>query len=232
MTEIASFVYDGEEVLFETSSRMWNLNAMHRATGSMPNKAPAQWLRTQSAQEICAALAQEGNYADLHSFTVKTREGRNGGTWAMPELALAYAHYLNPRFYIACNRWMLAQLDQPLPMITNDQLLAALNALTTEVAALRARIDALEAKPARTQQIVTDDLGEAIFVVLAAHGGGPMSTEEIRGALRRGGVPFTQASQIKTKLRRMAERGLLFKHGRALYALFPAVEPYEDQEAL
>lgn len=103
--------YHGQDVAFDPATQMWNLNAMHRAAGGDAGKAPAHWLRGQQPQELIAALGRRLNYTNLYSL-VETREGRNGGTWAHWQIAAAYAHWLNPDFYLEWNEWALAYSQQ------------------------------------------------------------------------------------------------------------------------
>ena len=159
MTELVVFEYEGEEVRFDPAAQMWNLNVMHRAAGSERSKEPSRWLNQAQTQDLLAALT-EAETTCLNgsiSVLVETREGRNGGTWALPVLALAYAHYLLPKFYIACNRWMLER-------VTGQQISGApsgrakvearLNALEAEVAQLKA--ERAQRKAERAQQPALD----------------------------------------------------------------------------
>ena len=61
----------------------FNLNALHKASGLGTNKAPAQWLRTQTAKSLLAELEKD--------------EGRNGGTFAHELLAIEYAGWISSR---------------------------------------------------------------------------------------------------------------------------------------
>ena len=86
MTELVVFEYEGEEVRFDPAAQMWNLNVMHRAAGSERSKEPSRWLNQAQTQDLLAALT-EAETTCLNgsiSVLVETREGRNGGTWALP----------------------------------------------------------------------------------------------------------------------------------------------------
>ncbi|MEI6181348.1 MAG: KilA-N domain-containing protein [Chloroflexales bacterium] len=106
-----TFEYQGNGVAFDPDARMWNLNAMHQASGSEPSKAPRFWVRQQQTQELLAALFADETVSQAHSF-IETREGRNGGTWAHWQIAAAYAHYLDARFYLQWNRWAMERAQQ------------------------------------------------------------------------------------------------------------------------
>ena len=67
----------------------FNLNALHKASGLGTNKAPAQWLRTQTAKSLLAELEKE-----TVQICIVSDEGRNGGTFAHELLAIEYAGWI------------------------------------------------------------------------------------------------------------------------------------------
>jgi len=77
----------------------FNLNAIHKASGEGGNKAPAQWLRTQSAQELVAEMEKQTMQKCIVSI-----EGRKGGTYAHEILAVEYAGWIRPDFRIIVNQ--------------------------------------------------------------------------------------------------------------------------------
>lgn len=77
----------------------FNLNALHKASGLNVNKAPSQWLRTQTAQELISHLEKE----TMQICTVSS-EGRNGGTFAHELLAVSYAGWISPAFQLQVNQ--------------------------------------------------------------------------------------------------------------------------------
>jgi hypothetical protein len=72
-----------------------NLTDMWKAAGSPPHKYPALWLRTQLAIELVEALTSIMRGAHI----IETHRGRWGGTWVIPNLAIAYAKHLSPHFH-------------------------------------------------------------------------------------------------------------------------------------
>jgi hypothetical protein len=158
----------------------------------------------------------------IQAGLVETREGRTGGTWAHWQLAAAYAHYLDPRFYLQWNEWAIERMMGRNPDLSN----------------LEARIAALEAAQRKEQvSVPTIDAdsplhpqAQAILAALAAVGGGPLSTAEIRGALMRAGVGFTQTDQVKTRLNRMAQRGQIVRVGRGCYLLIIPGKNEQDRQ--
>lgn len=62
-------------------------------------KNPYEWLRLPATQDYLAALARKyGNIPYL-----KTRRGKNGGTWLHPKLAVPFARWLDVDFSVWCD---------------------------------------------------------------------------------------------------------------------------------
>jgi hypothetical protein len=82
-----------------------NLTEMWVANGRSENQRPAQWLRLPSTRNFLQRLESAVGLSH-NSLLVTERghsEGRDNSTWAHWQLALVYAHYLSPDFYIWCN---------------------------------------------------------------------------------------------------------------------------------
>ncbi|PWC10656.1 DNA-binding protein [Brenneria roseae subsp. americana] len=91
-------VIAGVEITTDAEGR-FNLNALHRASGLGANKAPAQWLRTQSAQSLITELEKE-----TVQICIVSVEGRSGGTFAHELLAVEYAGWISPAFRLRVNQ--------------------------------------------------------------------------------------------------------------------------------
>lgn len=77
----------------------FNLNALHRASGTPKSKAPNEWLRTQQAKDLILAL--ETQTGDSRFEVVVTARGGNApGTFAAEQIAVAYANWISPPFYL------------------------------------------------------------------------------------------------------------------------------------
>lgn len=93
----------GVEITTDTEGR-FNLNALHKASGLGDNKAPAQWLRTQSAKDLVAEVS------DMHICTSpinSSKGGQSQGTYAHELLAIAYASWISPSFHLHVNQVFL-----------------------------------------------------------------------------------------------------------------------------
>lgn len=96
-----SVVIANIEITRDPSGR-YNLNALHRASGSQEEKAPAKWIRNKSTQELIAELEKETGQICTVSI-----EGRNGGTFAHELLAISYAGWISAAFQLKVNQAFL-----------------------------------------------------------------------------------------------------------------------------
>ncbi|SUX99643.1 KilA-N domain-containing protein [Citrobacter youngae] len=127
-------VIAGVEITTDAEGR-FNLNALHKASGLGANKAPAQWLRTQTAKSLIAELEKE-----TVQICIVSDEGRNGGTFAHELLAIEYAGWISPVFRLQVNQTFLDFHTGKLVAVNSD-----LPDFSDEVAAARAWADEREA---------------------------------------------------------------------------------------
>lgn len=101
MNNIANLpVIAGVEIITDNAGR-FNLNALHKASGLGANKAPAQWLRIQSAKELIQKLI------DMQICTSpieSIKGGTSQGTFAHELLAIEYAGWISPAFRLQVNQ--------------------------------------------------------------------------------------------------------------------------------
>ena len=98
MANLLKYAYQGSEVTFSNGENvMVNATQMAKAFG----KTPAFWLRTEQSKRMIDAIAelQKCNSSDL----VQVTYGDDGGTWMHEDVALVFAQWLSPEFYLWCN---------------------------------------------------------------------------------------------------------------------------------
>jgi hypothetical protein len=125
---------------------------MHRAVGCPKTKAPRFWLRWQPAQQMVSRLREKGAGTHLFDGQIKSpnleiyrvEPGRNGGTWLCRELAVAYAAYLDPDFYLFVIQVFLA---------VGDGKLVPVGAVPAEV---QAELAKLEARAAAAEELLEE----------------------------------------------------------------------------
>ena len=79
---------------------MVNATQMAKAFGKQPN----DWLKTEQAQRMIEAISnrQKCTFADLQVVRNGAPEN-GGGTWMHEDVALVFAQWLSPEFYLWCN---------------------------------------------------------------------------------------------------------------------------------
>jgi hypothetical protein len=105
--DYALMTYQGVSISFEPDCSAVCITEMWRASDSPENKRPNDWLALSQTKELLAQYASDFDAAS-NGIRLAQRNGIDGrGTWLPRELALAYAHYLSPALYLACNRFVL-----------------------------------------------------------------------------------------------------------------------------
>lgn len=127
--------YEGYPITFEKKNGKMMVNAtqMAKAIG----KKPSDWLRSEQANRIINAVSasQKCEPSDL----VKVTNGDGGGTWMHEDVALPFAQWLSPEFYIWCN-------DHIKQLLTTGS--TSLNLPTDYLSALKALVKSEEEKQA------------------------------------------------------------------------------------
>ena len=74
----------------------YSLNDLHRAAGGQSKHRPSVWLANQQAQELVREVDLEAEIPAL----ARTRGGAHAGTFAVEQLLIAYAAWIDPRFHL------------------------------------------------------------------------------------------------------------------------------------
>lgn len=97
MSKSVTLVFnDQSHTLVADDNGRFNLNELHRISGTTATKRPGNWLRGSQAID----LAEKFSSAQIRA--VERREGGNGGgTWSVVEMVYAYAMWISSDFYKA-----------------------------------------------------------------------------------------------------------------------------------
>lgn len=91
----------GVEITTDAEGR-FNLNALHKASGSEKKNGPSYWLALESTKQLIVELEKQTT-----EISVVTVEGRNGGTFAHELLAVEYAGWISPAYRLQVNQTFL-----------------------------------------------------------------------------------------------------------------------------
>lgn len=101
----------GRSVRADAQGRV-SLNDLHAAAGGSKGKDPRHWGSLTTTKELTNALLSNVAKSDIwtesgETSVIYTKRGNNGGTFAHPVIALAYAKYLSPELHIEVNEVFL-----------------------------------------------------------------------------------------------------------------------------
>ena len=130
-----------------------NLTDMWKAAGSIPNKKPADWLRSPGAKEFLEYLEEFQGMGFSHTLHFVTngnpKTGDGGSSWAHWQVALAYAKYLSPSFHAWGNSVIKATMESHSPTERAINIFMGLvhdlsDLCSTSFGSLSARLDGIE----------------------------------------------------------------------------------------
>lgn len=92
--------YEGYPIAFEKKDGKMMVNATQMAKAF--GKKPSDWLRTEQANRIINAVSASQK-CEPTNLVVVVNGGDDYGTWMHEDVALPFAQWLSPEFYIWCN---------------------------------------------------------------------------------------------------------------------------------
>ncbi len=101
--------FHGSNIAFEEINGKTMINATQMAKPF--GKKPKDWLRTQQAKELLDTVSKR-HICPLSDLQEVTYGGSNNGTWFQEDVALFFAQWLSPEFYLACNDKLKELLKQ------------------------------------------------------------------------------------------------------------------------
>jgi hypothetical protein len=106
--ELATLSFNGYDIRPDENGNI-SLTLLWKAAGANAYKRPADWQREDGAKY----LKQVGLdlKVGITQLLIKTK-GRNGGTSAIPEIALEYAKYLHPKLARLVNQVFLQRVEE------------------------------------------------------------------------------------------------------------------------
>lgn len=100
MDNLQIFNYNNSPVSFQLGEGNVLINASEMAKPF--RKRPTNWLATKQAQELITTLSAVTDIP-VTGLVIVNQGGSNQGTWLHEDLALLFAQWLSPEFYLWCN---------------------------------------------------------------------------------------------------------------------------------
>ncbi len=94
------FVYKGQPVTFQPADGGYMVDATQMARPF--GKRPANWLASQQAKELITSLSAVTGI-QVTDLVIVSQGGSIQGTWMHEDVALLFAQWLSPEFYLWCN---------------------------------------------------------------------------------------------------------------------------------
>lgn len=98
--QVSVLQYHGKNIAFEEFNGKMMVNATQMAKPF--GKTPKDWLRTQQAKDLLNVVSVR-QMCLTDELQIVKRGGVNQGTFFQEDVALFFAQWLNPDFYLACN---------------------------------------------------------------------------------------------------------------------------------
>lgn len=146
---IINFDYKGSQISFNKGeSTMINATQMAKSF----NKRTNDWLSLKQTNELIDSLSAKTGIPATDLVTVN-QGGNNQGTWLYEDLALIFAQWLSPDFYLWCNDRIKELLKTGVTTVSNDDeaIAYAMNVLQRRLEQAKAEKELLAKQNAKLQ---------------------------------------------------------------------------------
>jgi BMFP domain-containing protein YqiC len=135
-------MWNGYPIRFDPATERLSFTDMWKPAGAERRKKSSLWIPNKNIQALAQEITQ-GRNSCLEAGTgfepyVVIHGGPNAGTWGCIELALAYAEFLDPKFWL----WVLRTFVQA----RTGQLVPAHQTPAVDLAPVMAKLDSLAAR--------------------------------------------------------------------------------------
>ena len=154
-TAITKFDYEGSQIAFSNGENVM-VNATQMA--SKFGKSARHWLNNQQTKDLLDELCKLRNL-NLVDLVQIRKGGINPGTWMHEDVALMFAQWLSPEFYIWCNDRIKELVKDGVAIASDDDAVIAnaMNILNRRLeekqAQLRAAKGTIEAQEKEIRQL-------------------------------------------------------------------------------
>lgn len=178
-------IYKGSSITFENKDGkvMVNATQMAKAFGKSCN----DWLKTEQSKRMIIAISTSKKI-DVANLVVVTNGGNKGnGTWMHEDVALIFAQWLSPEFYLWCNDRIKELMTKGVVTINNDDE-TILNAITI----LQKRLEESKARQKELENKVEQDKPKVLFADTVSSSSTSILVGELAKLIAQKGVNIGQ----------------------------------------
>ncbi len=192
MEDLVRYSFNSNEIAFlkgtEGNGVMINATEMAKPFG----KKCDDWLRTEQSKRMIKAISESKN-CDSPDL-VKVTHGDNGGTWMHEDVALVFAQWLAPEFYLWCNDRIKELLTKGVATTSNDDeaILHAIQVLQKRVEESKARQKELENHNAELEETIETNAPKVLFADTVACSNTSILVGELAKLIANKGVKIGQ----------------------------------------
>ena len=207
MSNITKYWFNGNEIAFAKGKRAVMVNATEMAKPF--GKFCKDWLRTEQAQRMITAIS--GRQKCPPSDLVRVINGDNGGTWMHEDVALVFAQWLSPEFYLWCNDRIKELLTTGVATVASDDeaILNAITILQNRIEESKTRQRELEAANLQLATEIKDNAPKVSFANAVADSDNCILIREFAKILQQNGIKMGERKLFQW----MRSNGYLLTHG-------------------
>ena len=113
-----AFAYNGSSMTFAKKGNLVMVNATEMAKPF--GKSCNDWLKTDQSKRMVSAISTSKKIDVANLVKVTNGGNTKNGTWMQEDVALVFAQWLSPEFYIWCNDRIKELLTIGITAIAND----------------------------------------------------------------------------------------------------------------
>lgn len=195
--DIQKFSFKGNEIAFMGNKKNVMINATEMAKSF--NKSCNDWLKTEQSKRMINAIStsKKIEVADL----VRIINGGNSGngTWMHEDVALVFAQWLSPEFYLWCNDRIKELMTKGVATIANDDevILHAIHVLEKRIEESKAKQRELEAQNNILTTEIKDNAPKVSFANAVADSDNCILIREFAKILQQNGIKMGEIAIFK-----------------------------------
>lgn len=147
--QLANLNFNGHEISKDAEGRV-SLTDLWKSAGAQHKKDPGTWKKWKGNKEFIAHISNTPNSGGLK--VIETKRGNGGGTYAHPQIALAYAKSLSHKLHAFVNEVFFDRVkEEANPELIVDRAIKGFRRKGLTDAQISARIQGVQARNQLTE---------------------------------------------------------------------------------